>query len=635
MIAPETIQQVRERTNIVGVIGEAVKLTKKGRSHVGLCPFHQEKTPSFNVNDERGFYHCFGCGASGDAIKFVQETQSMSFIDAVRSLAERAGVDIVETGTELERRQAAEARRRMDDLYEVGNVAAAYFERMLREHGLAALASEELGRRELVADSPTGEVADALQSFRIGYAPYGWDGLAVHLRERNVAAAAAEKVGLLAPRKSGSGYYDRFRHRLMFAVLDIRGRVIAFSGRALPEPSAETLSKAKVESMGSSNDEPPKYVNSPESPIYKKGEAVFGLYQARQAIVSEGECVVVEGNFDVLSLHARGIKNVVAPLGTAFTIEQSKHIKRYAQSVTLLFDGDAAGGRAVRKAREPCREAELHAKVAILPAGSDPDDIARRSGPEGVRKILNGAQSMLEYLIDTELDSGFSSGDAHARAQKIKAVAELVRSENDPNVRAMAQAHADKIAERLGIADAVSFRALAASVHRAVAESEGRVQTPARAPVLGPDRARSRTEHDAVAKEILGLFFDFPSLMDTKEGQAGAALVEGEMATAVAELRRAHAQDGDELDPEQLLPRLPDTLLGFAAARLAAPHLDEFESALTELGENVDKLVRQETRRSRAEAVEEIHKAASSGDEDAEIALLRERADRARQRHGL
>ena len=637
VIAQDTIERVRRETNIVALIGETVKLAKRGRNHVGLCPFHQEKTGSFNVNDERNLYYCFGCQASGDAIKWVRETQGLDFAEAVRFLADRAGIPIQETGSELERRQAAEARRRRDELYDIGNAAAAFFERALHEHPLGHVARAELGRRGLVPDSATGPIADALQAFRVGYAPYGWDSLARHFRDLGMSHASAEKVGLLRPRSRGAGHYDVFRHRLMFAVLDTRGRVVAFSGRALEEPTADELAKAGVQSMGTSGDgaAAAKYYNSIESPIFRKSETLFGLYQARQGIHQAGDCVVVEGNFDVLSLHARGIKNVVAPLGTAFTSEQGKLVKRFTPTVKLLFDGDAAGQRATRKARDACREAELRAKVATLPEGKDPDDVVRAEGRDGIDRILGASRSMLEYLIDSTLDRGFTASDPAGRAEKIREVTELIASEPDPNAQALAAAHADAIAERLGIADARTFRALAASVHRSLAEAEGRVRPDHdRRRAQPPERARSPLERGALAREILGIFLDFPHLLATDEATDVANLLEGEAATAIAALRQTGWADETARDPAEVLAKLPPSIHSFAAARLAAPRHERLESARQELRDNFDKLRKQEHKRNKAEVVDEIHRAAATGDESKEIALLREQDRRARQRYG-
>jgi DNA primase len=643
VIAQETIDRIRQQTGVVELIGETVKLVRRGRSHVGLCPFHKEKTPSFHVNEERGFYHCFGCGEHGDIFKFVQQVEGLEFIEAVRRLAERAGVEIVETASDAERRRQADARRRQQDLYEAGDAAAAYFERMLREHSLAKYAHLELAKRELVAEAPTGPIADALQAFRIGYAPHGWDGLTRHLRDAGFGPRAAEAVGLIVPRKSGSGHYDRFRHRLMFAVLDVQGRVIAFSGRTLAEPTNEELAALGLEPGNASGEAAAKYVNSPESPIYRKREAVFGLYQARQALREKQTCVLVEGNFDVVSLHARGIRHVVAPLGTAFTVEQARQIKRFAPAVTLLFDGDGAGRRATKAAREPCAAAGLQVKAASLPDGSDPDDLARQHGAEGVERVLSGAQSLLMYLIGAELDTTFAASDTSGKAARVRGVAELLASETDPVARELAKTFADTMAGRLlqpdelqdasGAARSGTLSALERSMRQALGGAAPNLQ--AGAPrAEPPDRARSRDRRHEIGLEVIGAILDFPELFEAPELLEGLSYLEGEAALALAALRQCE-RGGTLPDPEQLLAKLPSSIHPFALARLAAPRHTRLEDARTELGGNVNKLKGLELSRQKSEVARECEQAAKLGDFEHEVALLREQQRRARERHGL
>jgi DNA primase len=656
VIGQETLDRVRRDVGIVELIGETVKLQKRGRSYVGLCPFHKEKSPSFHVSPERGFYHCFGCHESGDAIKFVQRMEGLDFVEAVRRLAERMGIEIVETVNDAERKQQAELRRRRQELYEIGNVAASYFERMLREHPLAHFARAELERRALVPSSPTDSIADALQAFRVGYAPYGWDGLARHLREAGMSLSAAEKVGLLAPRKTGQGYYDRFRHRLMFAVLDVQGRVIAFSGRALEDPPVERLRALGLDPPSNPGEPPAKYVNSPESPIYKKREAVFGLYQARQAIHAAERTVIVEGNFDVLSLHARGIKNVVAPLGTAFTTEQAQQIKRFAGKVTLLFDGDSAGRRAVKAAQEPCRAAGLVAHVATLPSGVDPDEFVRQNGAEALERLLKAAQGMLEYLIDVTLDAEFPRYDAVAAAAVIKEVETLLAGEDDPTVRALAEQHADRLAARLNVADARTFLALANKVRAAAARGAaagrgaqapsgaasptGTGAAPARfVPASGrpgfrvqpPSRARSRDRRADLSLVILGALLDFPELFDSPETLQAANLLEGDSAIAFVALRHAWNSAGFA-DPEQVLAKLPASIHPFARARLAAPVHERLEDAAKELAGSLMQLEKQEYAREKSFVTEELRQSEKTGDFEQQALLLQQLFDKAAQR---
>jgi DNA primase len=637
VIGQETLDRVRRDANIIEVVGESVKLQKRGRSHVGLCPFHKEKTPSFHVNPERGFYHCFGCHASGDAIKFVQETEGLDFIEAVRHLAERMGIDVIETATEAERRQQSEARRRQHELFDVSNHAAQFFERMLREHPLRDLAEAELARRELVPETPTDAVADALQAFRVGYAPFGWDELAKALRDAGLSLAAAEKVGLVAPRKSGSGYYDRFRHRLMFAVLDGQGRVIAFSGRTLPEPAAERL-RALGQEPSTSAEPPAKYMNSPESPIYKKREAVFGLYQARAALRETDRAVIVEGNFDVLSLHARGLKHVVAPLGTAFTAEQAKQIRRFTQNVTLLFDPDEAGRRATRTARDTCRDGGLTARVAKLPSGIDPDELARRGGAEQLNRVLDAAAPMIEHLIEELLDERVEANDSANQAQRLDQVLQLLASEQDPTVRNLAEKFADRLvagmALGLGHADVGTVMALKRKLSAALQQRSPHAANPQAVPrVAPPHRARSRDRRDEVGLEILGALLDFPELFDSPEADLAAALLDGDVAAGLAALRQAHERGAQE--PETVLAKLAAPIHPFALARTAAPKHERLVDAKAELVGNLRKLESLTWSKERSMKVEELQRAERVGDVEQEDTILRRLSDKARERHGL
>jgi DNA primase len=626
VIGQETLDRIRREIGIVELIGQTVRLQKRGRSHVGVCPFHKEKTPSFHVNPERGFYYCFGCHESGDAIKFVQRIEGLEFSDAVRELAHRAGIEVAETSSEPERRQQAEVRRRQQELYEIGNAAAHYFELMLREHPLGGHGLAELDRRGLSADSATGPVADALQSFRIGYAPYGWDGLAKHLASAGLSAGAAEKIGVLVPRKQGVGYYDRFRHRLMFAVLDLQGRVVAFSGRALPEPEPSELTELGLESTAQPGADPAaKYVNSPESPIYKKRETVFGLYQARQALRSGESCVVVEGNFDVMSLHARGIKNVVAPLGTAFTEEQARGICRFSKEVTLLFDGDAAGRRAVEASREPCNVAGLRVKVASLPEKVDPDELVRRQGAEGVQRVLKAARGMLEYLIDTTLDRAYGA-DARERIAIRQEVQRLIREEPDPTARLLGQNYADRVAGALNFRqDKQLLDANAREIQRSIGP-EVSASAQESAP---PSRARSRDQREDIGREVLGIMLDFPELLDTDEAFEAVALLDGDVARAVAAVRQTRV--GNSIVPEQVLAKLATSIHPFALARLAAPRHELLEAARTELSGNIAKLNKLEQKQLTSVVLGELAQADRQGNVEAQNNLLHEKFENARR----
>ncbi len=630
VIAPETIDKIRAQANLAEVIGQSVKLERRGRNLIGLCPFHKEKSPSFNVNEERGFYHCFGCKASGDVFKFVQETEGLNFMEAVRSLAERIGIEVRDDLSSDERRQQEAERRREKSYYEVNQTAAVFFEERLDHDEHRSFALAELDKRGLPwsVDGRPGPARETLNAFRVGYAPDSWDALAAHLKNAGHDLRAAEAVGLLAPRKSGSGYYDRFRHRLMFAVLDLHGRVVAFSGRALPP------------TRPSDGEAPAKYINSPESPIYKKRETVFGLYQARATLRSGKSAALVEGNFDVVSLHAAGLTEAIAPLGTAFTTEQGKQIRRFTQNITLLFDGDPAGRKATAQSKTPAREAGLTARVARLPDGRDPDDFLREKGAEQLARLLASATGMIDYLISEILDEGFAASDAAGRADKLRQVTELLASEDDPAVRALAEQHADRLAGRLGVADAHTFRALRAAVTRGL-----------RAPSLktGANQPREVTlsREDRLMRSALGVLLDFPDLVFDEALAPYLTVFEGDLAAAIACLRSLFSPretsrvDGDDQEKwgaraaEAFLARIPESLADFARIRIFAPIHGDIDDARVELFANFDKLHRMELTKQSTGTLGDIERARQEGDFDQELELLKQQALRARKRHGL
>ncbi len=638
MIPPETIALIRERTNIVAVIQESVpSLKKRGRSWVGLCPFHKEKTPSFHVNPDRGFFHCFGCKEGGSAIDFLMKHDGLTFPEAVRDLAERCGIEVRE-----EDRPAPEAdrqRKHKDDLYGVLQVAATFYEQMLREHPDRAYAVEELEKRGVAG----ADAADTLQAFRMGYAPGAWDALAQHLRGQGISPALAEQVGLLVPRQQGSGHYDRFRHRLMFAVVDPQGRVVAFSGRALRDLPAEPGAAPR--------DPPPKYINSPESPIYTKGNLLFGLFQARHAIRHEDLAVLVEGNFDVVSLHARGMTNVVAPLGTAFTDEQAKLLRRYAGNVVLCFDGDAAGRKATALARGPLRAAGLGARVAALPAGSDPDDLARTRGIDAVKDAVAQARGLLEFLLEDLLDANFNNADAYEKSARVQHVGRVLAEEDDPLVRSTLKLYVDQLAGRLdlvtrdqggrGERSPETFRALEGAVKRALAQAQARdaqrAQQPSGQRPMAPQHARvsSRNPGGAARGAIVGALIEYPELLTDPGVEVACQLLEGDSARTVAALAACtkSSPEGEKtLDSAEFLAQMPPAIHAFAAQRLAAPRLESVDEAREVVLSNADKLKSMMVERQASELSREQRQAA---DWEAEIELAREAELQAKGARGL
>ncbi len=650
-------------------------LKRRGRSFVGLCPFHKEKSPSFHVNPDRGFFHCFGCKESGSAIDFLMKHEGYTFPEAVRALAERAGIPIEEERGTIQATEAERTRNAREDLYAVNALAATFFEQALRTHESRAYALEELARRGLVptweqgaspsaplaapgsttSSSKDPKVDDVLQAFRIGYAPPEWDGLTTFLKNQGtggVTPVAAETVGLLVPRTSGSGYYDRFRHRLMFAVIDAQGRVVAFSGRALRDMPREGVASGSSASAFPDRDadapKPPKYINSPESPIYTKGQMLFGIHQARHSVRQSELAVLVEGNFDVVSLHARGVTNVVGVLGTAFTTEQAKLIKRFAPDVVFLLDGDAAGRKAVRLSRDAIRSAGLSARVADLPNGVDPDQLAREKGKAAIEHIVASAKGMLEALIEMSLDESFTQADAYEKQARIAFVAKLLAEEDDPVVLPMLKGFTDRIAGRLDIVRSGegAFRAVEHSVKQAVAKAEAerrRVEAAAglttrhQVQVSNGVRIAPRTPGAAERKAIIGYLIEWPVLLDDLEVSEELSMLEGESVKVVAALRRAWNSSHAKLDTDaflaQMEPNVDSRVRAFVGERLSDPETESETQAKVYLLENANKLKRLLLSQEAAEISRETYRA--HGDDGAERGFLRESQERLRAKHGL
>ena len=374
----EFLAELADRTSMIEVVSRHVQLKKRGGNWLGLCPFHQEKTPSFNVSEVRKAFKCFGCSEGGDAISFLQKIQGMSFHEAVEELAGRAGMELPKETFDP---QAAARSAHKDKLFKANDVAAEFFARTLT--GPAGSAGRDcLEERKIDAEFA--------RTWRLGVAPDAWDGLANELQRQGIAPRIAEEAGLVIPRKGGSGYYDRFRNRLMFPITDPRGRVVAFGGRTLGDDDA-------------------KYINSPESPVYNKSSTLYGLYEGRTAIHKEDQLLVVEGYFDVLALARVGIGCAVAPCGTALTERQLTAIRRHTRNVILLFDADTAGKRAAIRSLGLCLEQSLWPSYLSVPDGKDPDDFVREHGGEAMRTLLDEQCPLMDFFVETVLEKAGTS----------------------------------------------------------------------------------------------------------------------------------------------------------------------------------------------------------------------------------
>ncbi|SDO21202.1 DNA primase [Vreelandella arcis] len=367
------IDDLLGRVDVVEVVGERVQLKKAGRNFSGLCPFHQEKTPSFTVSADKQFYHCFGCGAHGNALRFLMEYDKLPFPEAVEQLAGRMGIDVPREGADDPRAQQREKKRKEGvNLLELA--ANFYRERLKMQEGQPA--QRYLANR--------GLSDDVIKAYGIGYAPAEWEALKLHLNERGISEPVQVEYGLLIHREDTGRTYDRFRDRVMFPIRDLRGRTIAFGGRVM-------------------GDDQPKYLNSPETPVFHKGRELYGLYEARQASNKLEQLVMVEGYMDVVALAQYGIHNAVATLGTATTEDHLSRLFRLVSRVVFCFDGDRAGLQAASRALEtalPMMIDGREARFLFLPEGDDPDTLVRREGTEAFQNRVTCAMPLSEFLFE-------------------------------------------------------------------------------------------------------------------------------------------------------------------------------------------------------------------------------------------
>ncbi len=479
--AAHILDEIRARVDIVEMVGQFVTLKRAGESYKGLCPFHTERTPSFTVNPKRGIFHCFGCGAGGDAIAFLMRQDRLAFPEAVRALAERTGVALPTSHA------PPEPPGKLEELRRVMTLAAEFYSRSLWEPG-GARAREYLGKR--------GVDTDVARRFGLGYAPEGWNALLTAMRADGVGEDTLLQVGLVKPRQTGSGCYDAFRGRLIFPIRDAQSRVVAFGGRAF---------------LG----EEPKYLNSPETPLYVKGQTLYALDLARDAMRERHRGILVEGYLDCLMAHQHGFTETVAALGTAFTPAQLALLRRHADEVVALFDADAAGQNASSRLEEMMadtmdiqdlgwsvartgafeKSGTLSIKVAVLPTGHDPDSLLREQGREALQERLEAARPLLAFVLDRTLgedDLATARGRSTAHARVALMLSKVSNAEE-------ATMLSREAARRLGV-DATQLWIEAQQLHGARARGRRPDSGPAPShPAAGPWPSPSFAERDLLA----------------------------------------------------------------------------------------------------------------------------------------
>lgn len=421
-IPEEKIAEIKDACNIVDVVGETVLLKKAGKNYLGLCPFHAEKTPSFTVSPDKQMFYCFGCGEGGNVFSFLMKQQGTSFPETVKLLAERTGVALPE------QRQTPEQKRRLSEreaILDLNDLTVGLYQKTLQRDPRGQAARDYLSKR--------GFRPEVMEAYRIGFAPAGWDNLTRYFERRGVPLDVAYKAGLVAPRRQGQGYYDRFRERIIFPIANHRGKVIAFGGRVL-------------------DDALPKYLNSPETEVYRKSHSLYGLDIA-QAHCRAAELVyIVEGYFDVIALYQNGIRNAVGTLGTALTDHHVRMLRGYIGQTgraILVFDSDDAGIKAAHRSIEIFAREFVDARILVLPPGHDPDTFMTKFGPEAFIEKAQKAKGIMPFLIDAAIERHGTSMEG--RIKTLGDVAEPIAAFEDPVARSV---YIKYLSERVDIDEA-------------------------------------------------------------------------------------------------------------------------------------------------------------------------------------
>jgi DNA primase len=418
LFSSATLEQIRAASDIVDVIGSYVPLKRAGANFVALCPFHKEKTPSFNVNPHRQIFHCFGCHKGGDVFEFVKEYENIDFPEAVRRLADRAKIPL-----EFEKNPGEQQSRHLKErLLQVHEQIAQRWQSALTNEACGQIARDYLARR--------GVAAEAVKLFRLGYAPELWDDTVNWAKSKGHELALVEQAGLILRKQDGDSYYDRFRGRLMFPICDEQGRVIGFSGRIL-----------------TGDEKTAKYVNSPETPIFTKSKVFFGLDKSKRAVLEAGSAIVCEGQLDLIACFMADVQNVVAPQGTAFTADHARILKRYAEEVVLCFDSDEAGQNATVRALDHLLASGLAVRVAVVPAPHDPDSFIKASGGPAFKQLIDHAPGFFDYYLNRLCATNEVTTDK-GRLGVLHGMAEAVHKTGN---RVLIDKYAQKTALRLGV----------------------------------------------------------------------------------------------------------------------------------------------------------------------------------------
>jgi DNA primase len=484
-ISEDKLLEIRHAADIVDIVSESVILKRAGKNLIGLCPFHGEKTPSFTVSPDKQIFYCFGCGTGGNVFSYVMKRDGIPFAEAARDLARRYGIEIPEKPLSPMARKSADEKAR---LFQINRQALEFFR--------LTLMRQPAGRRALDYLQRRGIKPATIESFQLGYAPTGWDGLSTHMAQKGVAGTWMEKAGLVVPRKDGKGFYDRFRDRVMFPIFDDGSQVVGFGGRVM-------------------DDSTPKYLNSPETSIYSKRRVLYGLHRAKDRCRAAGSVYIVEGYLDLIALHQNGIENSVATLGTALTPEHLRLLTRFAGRMVLVYDSDAAGIRSAHRCVEifwkehvdfrrgdVYREDQADTHILVLPEGHDPDSFLNQFGAEAFKLSADRAPGIITFLMESSVARHGLSTEG-----KIRVVSDLVAplaAINDSVAQAL---YVKQLSERVGLPELTIRQRLKQPAAAGDASRSWTLQAPS-----GPPRHTPET-HERFEQRILAMMLQFPNII--------------------------------------------------------------------------------------------------------------------------
>jgi len=471
MIDNKVIEEIRGKTDIVNIVSDYVALKKRGRNYLALCPFHSEKTASFTVSQEKQMFHCFGCSEGGNVFSFLMKIENVSFIESVKLLADKLGIplEIGKSGP------GPDTRNRK--LFDILALAAEFYQQELWNSSFAKEYASKRGLDE-----------KAISSFRLGYSPDSWDKVYRHLTSKGYLPIDIETAGLVLKKEGSASYYDRFRNRLMFPIFDAKGRCVGFGARSLDGlPAGQAGSE-------------PKYLNSPDSPVYNKGSIVFGLNFAREHIKEKDRVLIMEGYMDVITSVMAGFNNAVASSGTSLSMNQVKALQRFTENMVLVFDSDAAGSSATDRSIELLKQAGIYPRVALLSGGKDPDEIIRKEGKDKFAELINKAVPWLVFKLGAVLKK-HKITEPEGKAKAVKEAAQLLSKETDPVIQSE---YARLLGKKLGISEEHILSEIK-SLRPYYSRSRGSRQ----------DIVKPVSKIDKAEKTLIKLCLDDPKIRDT------------------------------------------------------------------------------------------------------------------------